>query len=115
MEPMCWKCGKAITAENPVGRSLTCESCRSDLRSCRNCRFWSPGSYHDCAERIEDAPGDKERANFCDSFSVNPAFRKDHPGAGKNGNGPAAAPDPAAQKPDAGVSAARSAFDGLFG
>jgi len=77
-ESMCWKCGKAITLDGPIGRSMTCASCGADIRSCRNCRFWSPGSYHDCAERVEDAVSDKERANFCDSFQLNPAFRLDH-------------------------------------
>ncbi len=104
MDVMCWKCGKAILAENPVGRTLVCESCGSDVRSCRNCLFWSPGSYHDCAERVEDAVRDKERANFCDSFRLNPAFKIDHapaPGAGG--------------KPGTGSSAAKAAFDGLFG
>lgn len=106
MEPMCWKCGKAIQAENPVGRSLVCESCGKDIRSCRNCQFWSPGSYHDCAERVEDAVRDKERANFCDSFRVNPAFRADRPVPGANG-------EPGAKgEPD---SPGRAAFDKLFG
>jgi len=101
MDPMCWKCGKAIQAENPVGRSLLCESCGSDVRCCRNCRFWSPGSFHDCAEGVDDAPTDKERANFCDAFRLNPAYRVDHAGSGKPGG--------------TDSSAAKAAFDGLFG
>ncbi|HNY22372.1 MAG TPA: hypothetical protein PKO22_09530 [Treponemataceae bacterium] len=98
---MCWKCGKAITIEGPIGRSATCDSCGVDVRSCRNCRFWSPGDWHDCAERQEDEVRDKERANFCDSFQLNPRFREDHPASGP-GNKP-------------GKDSARSAFDGLFG
>jgi hypothetical protein len=74
---------------------MTCASCGADVRSCRNCRFWSPGSYHDCAERVEDAVSDKERANFCDSFQFNPAFRRDHSVKGPE-------------------SPTRSAFDDLF-
>lgn len=86
---MCWKCGKAIEAEDPIGRSLTCDSCGSDVRSCRNCRFYSPGSFHDCSEGVEFAVTDKERANFCEMFHVNPAFRNDHAPSvnGKNGGG----------------------------
>lgn len=82
---------------------MTCDSCGADIRSCRNCRFWSPGSYHDCDERVEDAVTNKERANFCDSFQLEPSFRKEHPVPGKGGAG----------KTDAS-SAAKSAFDGLF-
>lgn len=98
---MCWKCGTAIQAENPIGRSLTCDSCGADIRSCRNCRFYSPGSYHDCAERVETAVSDKERANFCDMFQVNPDYRTTHEGSGNNGS-------------VMNKESARSAFDSLF-
>jgi len=103
IEAMCWKCGKAIAFDPPIGRSLLCPSCGADVRVCRNCRFWSPGSWHDCAERTEELVRDKERANFCDHFQLNPAFRKDHPGAEA---GKRAAGDPG--------SGPRSAFDNLF-
>lgn len=101
MVSMCWKCGRAVTAENPIGRSLLCESCGTDLRSCRNCVHWSPSSYHECAERVEDEVRDKERSNFCGLFRLNPAFRVDHPAGNAS----------AAEKSNA----ARTAFDGLFG
>jgi hypothetical protein len=86
---------------------MECASCGADIRSCRNCRFWSPGSHHDCAERVDDAVSDKERANFCDSFQLNPAFRRDHAASGKGTR--------SASVSDAGQErAARSAFDDLF-
>ncbi|HNQ98181.1 MAG: hypothetical protein JW875_07100 [Spirochaetales bacterium] len=75
---MCWKCGKAIIAEHPVGRTLTCETCGQDIRSCKNCAFYSPQSFHECAESVEDPVRDKERANFCDLFRINPSFTVDH-------------------------------------
>ena len=103
---MCWKCGTAIQADNPIGRTLTCDACGTDIRSCRNCRFYSPGSYHDCAERVDTAVSDKERANFCEMFQLNPAYRKNHEGAGSAG---------LAGNPSSGdESPARSAFDRLF-
>jgi hypothetical protein len=94
---MCWKCGKAIAVPAPIGRAAVCETCGADLRSCRNCRFYSPGSYHDCLERVDEAVRDKERSNFCDSFQLDPRLRSDRPG------GTRGSPD------------ARSAFDSLFG
>ena len=96
---MCWKCGKAIIINGPIGRTMTCESCGQDLRSCKNCRFFSPGSYHDCAERVEDFPSDKERANFCDSFQLNPKYKTEHSASGKK---------------DEKKSNNHSAFDNLF-
>ena len=41
-----------------------------DLHSCVNCKFYSPGSHYDCHETIDELVKDKERANFCDYFSV---------------------------------------------
>ena len=42
----------------------------ADLHSCVNCKFYSPGSHYDCHETIDELVKDKERANFCDYFSV---------------------------------------------
>lgn len=98
---MCWKCGKAITETPPFSRSLRCSSCDSDIRSCKNCSFYSPGSWHDCTERVEDEVRDKERANFCDFFRLNPLFKQDTEG------------QEASSKKNS-LDSARSAFDNLF-
>jgi len=99
---MCWYCGSAITEQEPFSRSLVCAACGKDIRSCRNCRFYRSGARGDCAETSAEPVADKERANFCDWFSVNPAFRKvmDKAGAAK------AVADKSA--------AAKTAFDNLF-
>jgi hypothetical protein len=96
---MCWFCGAPITDSEPIGRSLRCADCGKDLRSCRHCRFYLPGSRGDCRESRAEAVADKERGNFCDWFSLDPAFRSATAGERK-------ARDAAAS--------ARSAFDGLF-
>ena len=122
---MCWKCGKGIAIDGPVGRTLTCAACGADVRSCKNCEFFSPGSYHDCAERVDEAVRDKERANFCDSFQLNPRYRADHAASDQaRAAGTACADHAAAGKgspsgtglarpPDCRNSA-RDAFDTLF-
>jgi hypothetical protein len=66
---------------------------------CRHCRFYLPGSHADCAESGADAPPDKERANFCDWFSLDPRFRS---------------PTPGEQQQRGAASSAKSAFDDLF-
>jgi len=66
---MCKKCGKPITQVS-ISRSSTCEFCGADLHSCVNCKFYSPGSHYDCHETIDELVKDKEKANFCDYFSV---------------------------------------------
>ncbi|MDR1930651.1 MAG: hypothetical protein LBQ44_08490 [Treponema sp.] len=96
---MCWYCGAAITAAEPLGRSLRCEACGKDLRSCRNCRFYLPGKRGDCSEPNAEPGLEKERGNFCDWFSLNPRFRSPSGGEGKQRNA---------------EGEARSAFEGLF-
>jgi hypothetical protein len=96
---MCWYCGSPIEDEEPLGRSLRCSACGKDLRVCRHCRFYLPGSRGDCSESSADAPGDKERANFCDWFSLDSRFRSNSAGE--------------KEEQDRVVSA-RTAFDNLF-
>ncbi|MCR5290651.1 MAG: hypothetical protein K6E51_11720 [Treponema sp.] len=94
---MCWKCGKTIDTSLSIYRSSTCPVCGWDLHSCRNCKFYAPGSHYDCHETVDELIRDKEKANFCDSFAVRSVFTID----GDKGSD-------AAQK-------ARDAFASLFG
>ena len=97
---MCWYCGSPITDPEPLGRSLMCLDCGKDLRSCRNCRHYRPGS---CAESQAEKLTETERANFCDWFSLNPLFKNTTAGEKKSIDAAT------------GASAnAKSAFDDLF-
>jgi hypothetical protein len=95
---MCWFCGAPVLNET-IGRSLRCEDCGKDLRVCRNCRFFLPGARGDCSESNAEPPPEKDRANFCDWFSLDSKFRA--PGAGQ-------------PKERDKASQAKSAFDKLF-
>ena len=77
-----------------VFRNTVCPGCGRDLRVCRNCVFYSPGSHWDCRETIREAVRDKERANFCDYFRYS---------------------DRTPDRPNASNENARDAFDRLFG
>jgi hypothetical protein len=96
---MCWYCGSPVTEEEPIGRSARCQSCGKDLRSCKNCRFFLPGARGDCRESSAEGQVDKERANFCDWFSLDKKFRSQSPGQTRE-----------QEKADA----SRAAFDNLF-
>jgi hypothetical protein len=65
-----------------------------------NCRFFSPGS-RDCRESqaADGGISDRETANFCDWFSLDPKYRSVTAGQKKDRDK---------------ASAARSAFDNLF-
>lgn len=67
---MCRKCGKKIELSQ-IYRTTVCPDCGADLHSCINCSFYSPESHYGCSETIDELVKDKERANFCDYFSVN--------------------------------------------
>jgi len=97
---MCWYCGSPINDPEPIGRSLRCQDCGKDLRSCKNCRFFQSGSRGDCRETSAEPQADKERANFCDWFSLDKKFRVQSNG----------------QKADKAKAddASRTAFDNLF-
>jgi len=96
---MCWYCGSPVTDEEPIGRSALCSDCGKDLRSCKNCRFFLPGSRGDCRESSAESQPDKERANFCDWFSIDQKFRSKSDGQSKE-----------REKAEA----SRAAFDNLF-
>ena len=96
---MCWYCGLPIADEEPFGRSLRCAECGKDIRACKNCRFFLSGARGDCSESNAEPVADKERANFCDWFSLNPKYRQ--PTAGQ-------------KKDQSKAAAAKSAFDDLF-
>jgi hypothetical protein len=67
---MCWKCGKLLSVSKPVSRAATCPICGTDVRVCKNCTFHSPGAHYDCRETVEEQITDKERANFCEHFTL---------------------------------------------
>jgi hypothetical protein len=94
---MCWKCGNQQTVTPPVSRSDVCAVCGADIRSCKNCVYYAPGSHYDCHETVDEAVRDKERANFCEHFSYSTGSAK---AGGSNGQDKA-------QK-------AKSDFAGLF-
>ena len=74
---------KPITIAEPIGRSLACDDCGKDLRSCRNCRFFLP-KQNGCSESQAENPSDRERANFCDWFGLNPKYRETTAGEKNN-------------------------------
>jgi hypothetical protein len=63
-----------------------------------NCRFYLPGSRGDCSESGAQPPEDRDRANFCDWFSLNPKFRQASEG----------------RKEQEKAQSAKAAFDNLF-
>ena len=69
----CWKCG--TTLRNlllPFSRYEECSTCKADLHACITCKSFSPNLSDGCSEDRAEFMLDKEKANFCDFFRVNP-------------------------------------------
>ena len=98
---ICWKCKKEINVTE-VHRSSECPLCKADLRCCKACKFYSPGSHYDCKENVDSSVTEKEKANFCDYFSAKMDFA-----AGTGASAPGGMDDKA--------KAAKDAFNALFG
>lgn len=81
---MCWYCGSPVTDPEPLGRSLRCQNCGKDLRACKNCRFFLPGARGSCRETSAEPQAEKERANFCDWFSLDAKYRTQTQGETKH-------------------------------
>ena len=96
---MCWYCGSPVTEPEPIGRSYRCAVCGKDIRSCKSCRFCLSGAKGDCSETRAEPVSDKERANFCDWFSLDPKYRSETAGQ---------------QKELGKATAAKAAFNDLF-
>lgn len=70
----CWSCGTAVVDEpTPLGREARCRVCGKDLHACRQCKFYDTSKGKRCAEPVADEVLDKERANFCGYFALNPS------------------------------------------
>lgn len=83
MARQCQFCGAEVALSDPIPRDSSCESCRHDYRSCRQCRHYDPALNNSCRETEAELVEDKERRNFCEFFDFNPApFR----GTGRDAN-----------------------------
>ncbi len=91
----CHHCGREVRLLAALQRTDSCASCYSDLKCCRNCRFFDSSAHNQCREPQAEWTPDKEKANFCEFFE----FRE----TGATAPGGSDARD-----------RARSAFDDLF-
>ncbi len=81
----CWKCG--TTLRNlllPFSRYEECSTCKADLHACISCKNYAAQLSDGCMEDRADFVLDKDKANFCDFFKVNPkAYNKKDDAAAK--------------------------------
>ena len=98
----CYACGAELSPNERIYRNSVCPSCGKELHVCLNCEFYSPGAHWDCRESISEPVRDKDRANFCDFFTIATSKRGGDLGATRT-------------RAEKKASDARSSFENLFG
>ena len=68
----CFHCGASLELEvgQKVFRSEECPSCYGDIRICRMCGLYDTAYYNECREDQAQRVIDKERANYCEYFTL---------------------------------------------
>ena len=70
---VCWKCGgPLLDLLFPLPRHEECPHCQAQLHVCRMCIFFDSASAQQCREPVAELVSDKQRANFCGYFQINP-------------------------------------------
>ena len=57
---------------HPLPRQEECPHCQTQLHVCRMCEFFDTAVAQQCREPVADLVSDKQRANFCGYFQINP-------------------------------------------
>jgi len=72
MTIICHNCGKSfeLDGKSSISRKEECPHCSADIHCCLMCRFYSQSSYNECTEPVAERITEKEKANFCDYFSI---------------------------------------------
>ena len=67
---VCVLCGREVEMDKYFSRKTVCPHCKGDLHICLNCRFYSETSHNKCLETKAEFQRSRDRANFCDYFSI---------------------------------------------
>ena len=69
----CWKCaGPLQELQLPLPRHEECSHCRAQLHVCRMCLYFDAAAAQQCREPVAENVSDKQRANFCGYYQINP-------------------------------------------
>jgi hypothetical protein len=63
----CASCGAKAPAN--INLASTCEKCKADLHSCRQCTYFDPGARFECRKSIPTRIVDKNARNMCELFA----------------------------------------------
>lgn len=69
----CFFCGGVLDPKMRIVRDTSCPQCGRDLHACVQCRHYDRNAHNQCREPQAEWVTDRERRNFCDYFTLNPA------------------------------------------
>lgn len=75
----CANCSTAVEIEGAVEFTDQCRKCGADLHTCKNCRFFDPGSRFECQKPIEVRISKKFDRNTCVQFALKVSIEKQQP------------------------------------
>lgn len=61
----CHVCGRGAQDFDTIGFTTSCPSCDAPLHCCRTCRNFDTAARWECRAEINEAVGDKNKANQC--------------------------------------------------
>jgi hypothetical protein len=99
----CHDCGRDVQDFGTISPSTECPHCQAPLHCCRTCTHFDSSARWQCRAEIEEAVGDKGKANRCGLYQ--PRLVLDFTGRRGTAAGPGAGAKP---------SDPRAQFDSLF-
>ncbi len=68
----CYACKKSLNLAKgiQISRYEECPNCRVSVRVCKNCLYFDLKAHNECRETQAERILDKEKANFCEFFSL---------------------------------------------
>ncbi len=73
----CAMCGKTLPPKlTEIDYTSRCPSCNAELHTCKNCRYFDPGSRFECSQVIPKRIPSKDTGNDCGYFEAKTTVEK---------------------------------------
>lgn len=71
LSTICFACQKELKfSDVKISFREECPHCKADVHVCKSCVHYDPKVYNECKETSADVVREKDRANYCDFFSL---------------------------------------------
>ena len=71
VKSICFSCQKEMSfSDAKISLREECPHCHADVHACKACHFYDVKAYNECREPSADRVKEKDRANYCDYFTL---------------------------------------------